>query len=354
MAAGNRRLSLLPLVCTVALGFGMAQRPARADDTLTIVLGRTPALMNALNLVAEGAGFYKEERLTVSAMPVKSALEAAQTCSSGKGDICPIGIEPLITNYGDGIRLKMFLSRARKFGYVIAVPEDGPVRQLADLKGKTIGVHVLGAAASGVFTTASALSAVGLKQTDYRFAPIGYEDEAADALASGKVDAAAFPYFEFIPFLVSGKKLRIFRHPAFSDIPNAGYAVAPSVIAAKGEAVKRFSRAIVEASLFIHYNAGAAARILLSADGKPFTDEDVRRRTAELSAWQDDLPAGDPESRRIGALSKSGVQDYIRLLVDAGVAKTAVPVSEVVTDEFIEFANDFDRQAVERLAKSMR
>jgi ABC-type nitrate/sulfonate/bicarbonate transport system substrate-binding protein len=126
------------------------------------------------------------------------------------------------------------------------------------------------------------------------------------------------------------------------------------VIAAKGEAVKRFSRAIVKASLFVHYNPAAAARILLSADGKPFTDRDLQRRTAELSAWQDDLPAGDPESRRIGALSKSGVQDYIQLLRDAGVAKTAVPASEVVTDEFIEFANDFDHQAVERLAKSMR
>jgi ABC-type nitrate/sulfonate/bicarbonate transport system substrate-binding protein len=309
--------------------------------------------MNALNLVAQGAGFYKDERLTVSGISVNGALEAVQTCSSGKGDICPVGIEPLIANYGDGIRLKMFLSRGRHFAYVIAVPEDGPIRRLADLKGKTIGVHVLGAGASGVFTTASALSAAGLKPTDYTFKAIGYEDEAADALASGKVAAAAFPYYEFIPFVVAGRKLRIFYHPAFKDMPNTGYAVAPSVIAAKGESVKRFSRAIVKASLLIHYNAAAAARLLLAADGKPFTDEDVRRKTAELSAWQDDLPAGDPASRRIGALSISGVQDYIKLLMDAGVAKTAVPASEVVTDEFIEFANDFDRQALERFAKSL-
>jgi ABC-type nitrate/sulfonate/bicarbonate transport system substrate-binding protein len=247
----------------------------------------------------------------------------------------------------------MFLSRGRHFAYVIAVPEDSPVRQLADLKGKAIGVHVLGAGASGVFTTASALSAAGLKPTDYTFQAIGYEDEAANALASGKVAAAAFPYYEFIPFFVAGKKLRIFYHPAFKDMANTGYAVAPSVIAAKGESVRRFSRAIVKASLLIHYNAPAAARLLLSADGKPFTEEDVRRKTAELTAWQDDLPAGDPNSRRIGALSISGVQDYIELLVQAGVAKTSVRASDVVTDEFIEFANGFDRQAFERLAKSM-
>ena len=144
-----RRLLIIPLLCLLA----------RADDTLSVVLsGRTPALMNALNLLAEGAGFYKEEHLTVTRISVNGALEAVQTCSSGKGDICPVGIEPLITNYADGIRLKMFLSRARHFAYVIAVPEEGPIHQLTDLKGKTIGVHVLGAGASGVFTTASALA----------------------------------------------------------------------------------------------------------------------------------------------------------------------------------------------------
>jgi ABC-type nitrate/sulfonate/bicarbonate transport system substrate-binding protein len=235
---------------------------------------------------------------------------------------------------------------------VVAVPEDGPNRQLADLKGKTIGVHVLGAGASGVFTTASALSAVGLKPGDYKFAAIGYENEAADALSSGKVAAASFPYYEFIPFLVEGRKLRIFHHPLFQDIPNTGYAAAPSVIAAKGSSIRRFSRAIVKASLLIQYNPAAAARLLLSSDAKPFSDADLRRRTAELSAWQNDLPAGDPESRRIGAFSTAGVQDYIRLLVEAGVARSSVPASEVETDEFIAFANDFDRRAFERLAKS--
>jgi ABC-type nitrate/sulfonate/bicarbonate transport system substrate-binding protein len=351
-------MSSLSVIGIVAAAFCaaplLAQPSAPPAGTLTVVLSaRTPVLMNALNLVAEGAGFYRDERLTVSTISVNGALEAAQTCSSGRGDICPIGIEPLIANYGDGIRLKMFLSRARHFAYVIAVPEDGPIRQLADLKGKTIGVHVLGTGASGVFTTASALSAVGLKPADYTFTAIGYEDEAADALASGRVAAAAFPYYEFIPFLVAGRKLRIFHHPAFQDMANTGYAAAPSVIAAKGESVKRFSRAIVKASLLIHYNAAAAARLLLAADGKPFTDRELQRKTAELSAWQDDLPAGDPRSRRIGALSTSGVKDYIQLLMAAGVARIAVPASEVVTGEVIEFANDFDRRAVERLAKSM-
>jgi NitT/TauT family transport system substrate-binding protein len=347
------RFSMLTVAGALA-ALLMASRPALADDSLTLILGaRTPALMNTLNLVAEGAGFYKDEHLTVTRSSSNGALDAAQACSSGKIDICPIGIEPPITNYADGIRLKMFLSRASKFAYVIAVPEDSPIKTLADLKGKNIGVHVINAAASGAFTTTSTLSLAGLKPTDYSLVPIGYETQAADALASGKVSAAAFPYYEFIPFIVAGRKLRIFQHPTLKDVPNTGYAAAPSVLAAKKDQIRRFSRAIVKAALFIHYNAAASARLLLQADGKPFTDEDVQRKTAELNAWQDNLPAADPKSRRIGAFSEEGVQRYIQLLADSGVIKTPIPASEVVTDEFIKFANDFDHKAVEKLAKSM-
>jgi NitT/TauT family transport system substrate-binding protein len=328
--------------------------PALADDALSVVLGaRTPTLMNTLNIIAEGAGFYKEEHLTVSKVLVSGALESAQLCSSGQRDICPIGIEPLLTNYSDGVRLKMFLARASKFSYVIVVPEDSPIRKLTDFKGKSIGVHTISAAASGVFTTQSALSVAGLKPTDYTLVPIGYENEAADALASGKVAGAAFPYYELIPLMVAGRKFRMFYHPTLKNVPNAGYAAAPAVMAAKGNALRRFSRAIVKASLLIRYNAPAAARLLLSADGKPWTDEELRRKTAELTAWQNDLPAADPNNKRIGALSVSGMQRYIQLLADAGVTKTAIPASAVVTEDYIAFANDFDHRALEKFAKSL-
>ena len=78
--------------------------------------------------------------------------------------------------------------------------------------------------------------------------------------------------------------------------------------------------------------------------------EQEKRKTAELTAWEDDLPAANPDSRRIGAISISGTQAYIQLMADAGVIKAAIPASEVVTDEFIAFANDFDHQSIQRFA----
>ncbi|MGD1070507.1 MAG: ABC transporter substrate-binding protein [Bryobacteraceae bacterium] len=339
-------------VCAILL---LAHRPALAENeesALSVVKdGKTPPLMNALNLIAEGAGFYKEEHLRVATVASDGPVDARRICSSGEGDICPVGMEPLVAPSPTGVQLKMFLARISKFGYVIGVPEDSPIRTPADLKGKKIGVHSA-TGTSATFATESELSASGLKPADYELVTAGLNEQALDALASGKVAALGLPYYEMLPFIVAGAKLRIFRHPTLGDVPNSGYAAAPSVIAAKEDALEHFSRAIVKASLLVRYNPAAAARALLTADGKPFGDADLRRKTAELTAWEDDLPAADPANRRIGAISMTGTQAYIQLMADAGVIKTAIPASQVVTDQFIEFANDFDHKSIEQFAKS--
>jgi NitT/TauT family transport system substrate-binding protein len=343
-SAGLGVCATLLLVCGPALA-------ADSDSALSVVKdGRTPPLMNALNLIAEGAGFYKEEHLKVTTVASDGPVDARRICSSGEGDICPVGMEPLVAPSPTGVQLKMFLARISKFGYVIGVPADSAIKTPADLKGKKIGVHSA-TGTSATFATESELSALGLKAGDYELVTAGLNEQALDALASGKVAALGLPLYEMLPFIVAGTKLRIFRHPTLGDVPNSGYAAAPSVIAGKKDALRHFSRAIVKASLLVRYNPAVAAHALLVADGKPFSEADVARKTAELTAWEDDLPAADPDNKRIGAISLIGTQAYIQLMADAGVIKTVIPASQVVTDEFIEFANDFDHRAIQRMAK---
>lgn len=343
-------LFCIPLAVSAALS--LAHGSARADDTVKLVLGRTPELMNTLNQTAEGAGFYKEEHLKITVTRVKSSLDAQKGCSTGQFDICPIGIEPLITNYGRGVRLKMFLTRAAKFTYVYAVLDDSPIKSLADLKRKNIGVHSADGA-SATAATESGLEAAGVKNSEYRLVSVGKDDDAIEALVSRKVDAAALPYYEFIPYIVAGRKLRIFPHPALQNVTNSGYASAPALLAAKGDAVKRFSRAIVKSCLLIRYNPKAAARAILIALGAPYTDADLAHKTAELNAWQAYLPAGDPGSDSIGAVGVAGIQDYIALMTRAGVVTNPPSATAVITDEFVAAANDFDRAAFEKYAKSL-
>lgn len=332
----------------------LATRPALADDALSVILAkRTPPLMNALNLVAEGAGFYREEGLRVTTRLTDEAIETLTSCASAQSDICPMPIEPMLEHYDDGMRMRMFLSSAQTFTVVIAVPRDSPVRTLADLKGKAIGVH-LATGAAGVFPTQSALAAAGVAPGETTMVTVGMNQQAIDALASGKVAALGLPMYELVPFIAAGAKLRIFRHPSLGYVANGGYASTPSVIAAKSDALGRFSRAIVKASLLIRYNPGAAARAMLTARGAAFTDADVSRVAGDLTAWEDDLPGSDPRNPRIGEIKPDDIGRYIQLLAQAGVMKRAIPASEFVTDRFIPVANDFDHKVFEQRARSMR
>lgn len=202
----NKPLRLpLPASLLVCISLLLAHAPAQAADSLTVAReANTPPLMNALNLIAEGAGYYKEADLTVTAYLTHGpgSREAMLACASGKADICPVGIEPIIGLHAEGMSLKMFLSRASKFGYVIAVPQDSPIRTLTDFKGKTLGVHSASGVA-GVAATIASLSGVGLTSSDYKIVTIGMQSQAMDLLASGKADAAALPLYELIPFMVA-------------------------------------------------------------------------------------------------------------------------------------------------------
>jgi ABC-type nitrate/sulfonate/bicarbonate transport system substrate-binding protein len=148
---------------------------------------------------------------------------------------------------------------------------------------------------------------------------------------------------------------RVFRHPILKDIANVGYAALPATIAAKGDVLRRYSRAIVEAALFIRTNPRAAARLYLQnqVGGLKVTGEAVRDTARELALLQDFLPAGDPSNKRIGLLPPQGLELYSRYLADFGMIPRPVPGAAVATDRFVPYANDFDHRAVRALARRM-
>ena len=321
---------------------------------LSIVLGKPKlSLMDTLYLVAEGAGFFAAEGIAVNVVRVGGAAEAVDVCSSGAGDLCPMGIEPILNGYERGVRLQLFLARERSFTYVLCVPEDSPVVKLTDLKGKAIGVHLLGPGGAGPVAIDSMMAAAGLSKNDYAFVPTGYEDEAWAHVLSGRVAAVGFPSYDYIPLTARGVKMRIFRHPVLKDVVNGGYAASPATMDAKGEALGGFSRAIVKAAVLLRFNAAAAARLVYAAYGEPFDAADVELKTRELNLWQDLLPAADPANPRIGIVSAASMQRYLDVLSNYGAMKLPIPAAAVVTERFIRIANDFDRGTVERHARSL-
>jgi NitT/TauT family transport system substrate-binding protein len=328
-------------------------RPAAADDALSVIDGAgTPGFYDLLEFVADGAGFYKEAHLAVTKNYAGSAASAAQLVAAGKIDVTSLSVEPLLIGYSKGLRLQYFFSRQSRYSYLLAVVADSPIRTLADFKGKQIGEPTTGSPVELV--AKSLLSGAGLKSTDYSFVPIGYGGTNLQAVLSKKVDGVSDTYSNLITNQVrAGVTYRVFRDPILDDISNVGYVALPSTIASRGDVLKRFARALAKAAIFVQTNPQAAARLYLQGAGEKVTSQSLADTTRIITLFKGDLPGGDPSSHRIGAVSPTGMALLSADLVADGFAESPVPGAAVATNQFIPYANDFDRKTVQALARSM-
>jgi NitT/TauT family transport system substrate-binding protein len=349
MKKSFRAVATLALACLIGL---TGAAPAGADDTVIVLGGSLNiTLFDAQDAVAYGAGFYAAEHLNVVKQFTGTASNCTQLLALGKGDICGSGMEPIIAGYDKGVRAQFFFNRDPRYDYVTAVLSDSPIRTLADFKGKNLGEYNVGSASE--ISTNTLLAGAGLRKGDYTFTPIGGGAQALLALTAKKVDGVSFPDAELaVDTIVGGVTFRVWRDPLISDVPNVGYMSSPATIAAKGDLLRRYARAMAKASLFIRYNPAAAARYWLEEAHQKVTPEAVATVTREISIFQSDYPAANPANKRIGAFPLRGIQLYCKYLYDAGLTKEIVPADAIVTNQFVEFANDFDHKAVIALAKS--
>jgi NitT/TauT family transport system substrate-binding protein len=340
--------------CCVASAVVALPRPAAADDTLNLVGGSFPtAFFEILIDVAERAGYYKEQHLIVNVNYAGNPSVAIQAVAAGKGDIAAGNLNGIVVGYDKGVRMTAFLSRGPHLQGVLGVLASSSIHSLADFKGKTIGETSLGQ--PGEIFTAALLAGAGLKKSDFSFAPIGIGSQAIAALTSGRVDAIAQPFPQLRIYEVTGGlKFRYFFQPILNDVPDDAFFTSPSIIQSKGDLLKRFSRAIVKASIFIHENPQLAAKYFVEMSGMKVTDDAIAGEVKLLKVSQDLLPAADPMSKTIGLIPLRGIRLYNKFMYDNGLTSQIVPAESVVTDQFIEYANDFDHAAFITEAKAAR
>jgi NitT/TauT family transport system substrate-binding protein len=336
--------ALAALTCAV-LAFAWASAPAAADDALNILGGSAaPTMLDVPDLVAQGLGLFKQEHLDINKQFVGTAFTCTQLLATGKGDVCSASMEPVISGYEKGVRLTFFYNRDPLYDYALAVLSTSPIKTLGDFKGMTLGEYTTGSAAE--ITANNQLSGAGLRKSDYSYIPVGGGAQGLLALTSGKVNGFAMPDAEMaMDGVIGNVKFHIFRDPILSDVPNVGYMASPATIASKADLLKRYTRAMVKADLFVHYNPAVAARYFLQQSNQKVTPDSLALITKQIEAYENSLPAADPSSKRIGYFPVNGVAIYTKFMLADGLAHVLVPANELVTNQFIAYANDFDKKA---------
>ncbi len=342
------------MLVVLGLAVAGAAAPARADDTLQIITGAQPsAYYQVLDYVAQFGGYYAAEHLTVNVNYSGNPTIAAQLVSSGKGDIGAQAVEPLIIGYERGIRLQAFFSRAQRSQYVLGVPEDSPIKRLSDFRGAVLGEYSVASSAEDYVN--SMLAGAGLTRSDYSYIPIGNGAQAIQAMNAHKVAGAAFPYLELLQYQISaGQKYRFFTHPILKDVADTAYVATPATLQAKADAIKRFCRATAKAAILIRENPRLAARFYLQGAGIKVTDDAIDKETQLLLSARDLLPGADPMNKRIGEVPLSGMAVLARVMFENGRTSQPLDPALFANDQFIAYANDFDRKAEIARAKAMK
>ena len=311
-------ISSLRLGSALALAILLAAAPARAEK-LTILLDWFLNPDHAPLVVAQEQGFFKEQGLEVELIEPADPNDPPKLVAAGKA-LLAISYQPQLH-----IQVDAELPLAR-VGTLVATPlntllalEDGPIREIADLKGRKVGYSV------GGFEDAllkAMLNRADLELDDIELINVNFS--LSPALLSGQVDAVigAYRNFELNQLAIEGHQGRAFyleEHgvPAYDELILVAHKDRlddprlPKALAALESAVQYLINHPEESwELFIKY--------------RPSLDDELNRR-----AWGDTLPRF---ALRPAALDPGRYERFAAFLIEQKVIKGAPPVPDYAVE----------------------
>jgi NitT/TauT family transport system substrate-binding protein len=315
-----------------------------------------PDLSNILNLIAEQAGFFKEEGLQVEVRFSTGGPQATQITASGGADIGQVTQEPAIEGYDKGIRGKMFYTQFTRLIYHVAVPADSAIQSIADLTGKKIGVSNMASASLVVARSALRHHKVPIEGDTFR--PVGLGDGAVAALRTGQVQALSMWTAAYASMMRAGISFRFLYHPTVAEIGSGGFFASENGLAEKRDSLIKFARAQAKATIFVLENPEATLRIYWKSNpagrGGGTDEEALKRGLVEMSTVRPVYSREKLADKRYGFADMAGIQTYIDMFRDEGVIARSIPATELVTNEFVEQINSFDVAKVRALAQNWK
>jgi len=120
---------------------------AAAADPVTVSVGIPPGTMGAIVEYAKERGFFKAAGLDVRPSILNSGAIVATAVTGGSFDFGAVNVGSLASARLPGLPLRIIapaaLIPAGRYGETVVVHKDSPIRNAADLDGKTVGIVAL-------------------------------------------------------------------------------------------------------------------------------------------------------------------------------------------------------------------
>jgi NitT/TauT family transport system substrate-binding protein len=347
-----RRIGLFGSILAVSLAtIGIAnagEKVTYAVSTADISVGH--AAQSSIPLTE---GFWKDEGLDVDVIGVSGATAGIQQVASGQVDFSTVGGDALLLARAKGIKVRAVYVYARRSIYRIVAPEDGDVRALIDLKGKTLGAPDM--SAGSVPYARAALASTGVdSQNDVKWLSVGFGGQAANAFRQKVIDAWA-AWDTIIAALENrGFRFRYVDPPWINEILGNVIVAREETIEKHPDLVVKVARGIAKSSVFGLANPDGALRnhwkMYPSTKPDVVNDETFKQARHIFDARFDltKLEPGVKWGENVPAQWKRMAQ----MLMDESLIPKTFDVDATYTNQFISQVNDFDSKKVEEAAKA--
>ncbi|MCP8940657.1 ABC transporter substrate-binding protein [Alsobacter sp. SYSU M60028] len=303
----------LPRLAAALIAAALAATPAAAQDKLTVLLDWFVNPDHAALVIAREKGFFAKAGLDVTLVEPADPSAPPRLVAAGQGDIAVTYQPNLYQQVKEGLPLV-------RIGAAVATPlnslvvlADGPVKSLADLKGRTVGYSVAGFEEA---LLGAMLEQAGLKLSDVKLVNVNFA--LNPALLGGQVDAVigSFRNFDLTELSQAGRPGRAF-YPEENGVPPYDELIYVVRQDLAGDArVRRFLDAVEQATLWTLNNPREAWALFAKAN--PKSDDALNRQ-----AWTDTLPrlAASP-----AALDGARYARFAEFMKARGLIDTIEPV----------------------------
>ncbi|WP_171132605.1 MULTISPECIES: ABC transporter substrate-binding protein [unclassified Ruegeria] len=304
------------LIAAIAL---LAAAPAWAEDKMTVLLDWFVNPDHGPIIVAQENGYFADEGLEVEIVPPADPSAPPRLVAAGQADLAVSYQPQLHLQIHEGLPLK-------RVGTLVATPlncllvlEDGPIKSLADLRGKKIGFSVAGVE-EAILTTLLSQHDIGLDEIEL----INVNFSLSPSLMTNQVDAVigAFRNFELNQMDIEGVAGRCFyiEEEGIPSYDELIYVANPDTMDA--DMIARFLAATEKATQYIVNNPEKSWEIFAATS--PELQDELNAR-----AWVDTLPrfALRPAGFDAGRYAR-----FEQFLKDSGMIDSLNPVSDIAID----------------------
>jgi NitT/TauT family transport system substrate-binding protein len=356
-ASATRRLALAAGFSCLVWGGGFAAPAAAQERVLTLALARsaiTPGEETFTYAVPKQLGWFKREGLSVNLLKANGSTAALQAVASGSADVAYASSLNIAAAIDKGVPVKAFAGITVQWPYFIGVPPQSPIKKMADLKGKRVGVISL-ASASYADLKAN-LKIAGLSEADVTVVPVGAGARAAAALKADQVDAIDSYSDSFTVMKQNGVDLTLLPRPAqMAKLFSVTMVTSTALLKSKPDELARFARAAYQGIIYTRLNPEAALKLSFQEFPELAGSADVNstdaRNTLEAMkiALGDSIPAGNGLPSTWGNWLDMDASRWEALLAfahDTGQTDKRLTPAQVWDGSLMKAIFNFDRNAL--------